>query len=146
MTCLIFIIWVSFFIFLGISNENTSLNARWAPLCLYYSRTSATAYEVPSLLIAAFYGNYTTDGTQVQCPETAPSYDTMIFGLSKLYCSGDANQYYSCVTDPYSRCINDTRVTFNIGVGMSVGGIFLLLVTLFFMIVIQQFTKPGEFK
>ena len=57
-----------------------------------------------------------------------------------LECHGTFHQPYSCLTAPESRCMNNSNGISDIGIGMSVGGIALLLVTLGMVIVIQYMT------
>ncbi len=109
-----------------------------APLCIHYTRVSAQGGHPPFMNFGVFPGEYTADFSQVACSQT-PSRSDLLFGTENLYCSGTAEQRYNCINTPASRCIQSGKTISDIGIGMSVGGIGLLLVTLVFILVIQHF-------
>lgn len=109
------------------------------PLCAYYNRLSASATNLATLNLAFFPGTVVGNGAQVGCAAERPAWSQMLFFTHNLTCSGDFGQPYNCINSPVSRCTNYSKYVNDIGIGMSVGGIGLLLVTLGCIIVIQWF-------
>jgi len=109
------------------------------PMCVYYTRVSAEPKGFAKLSLSLRPG--VEQGNKVACPENPGNWSTSWVNLPDLECAGEAFQRFNCVNSPQSRCLDDNKGKNNIGIGMSVGGIGLLLVTLGCILIIQKTSK-----
>jgi len=110
------------------------------PLCVYYTRLSGTTTAPASINIDIYPGAYTANQTLVGCTADRPANSSLLLSLSSLPCQGTFDQTYNCLSAPVSRCMNSSRGIYDIGVGMSVGGIGLVITTLLMVVVINHIT------
>jgi len=119
------------------------------PMCLYFSRISAQPEAYATINLALYEGSYTEEINEklyVQCPSERPPRSQLIVAADDLSCIDEFGQRYNCINSPASRCFNASNGESSIGIGMSVGGIGLLLFTLACIILISVITPQTASK
>jgi len=122
------------------------------PMCLYFNRfgigqfvagATSPSNQAASLGLAAAVApldwiTSTAAGSIVTCPSELPYTVVPLIPLGNFPCVDHGIDKDSCITVPDPQCTGSSNQRTPIGIGMSVGGIFLILISLGAVVVIPN--------
>jgi len=120
--------------------------------CLYYQRLSATQNRSATLNVEFFVYNGTSGSEDaplpsiVGCPQNLPTSSPELFlvpaPIVNLECVSDNSLSHSCVNTPRAQCAQTTN-QYAVGVGMSVGGVGVLIMSFLAILGINKLVKSA---
>jgi len=120
----------------GCSNTSSSVDA-----CVYYQRISATFHQAGTLNLEIFPVNISEgpNPTQFGCPSQRPQTNNGLV-MRDLVCESGNGLARNCITTPRAQCESQTN-QYAVGVGMSVGGVGILALSLVSILAINKMVK-----